>query len=70
MEPHNELGAMLRALDPQTFFAAKENLRRYIELAIEIARTKGDSSGDLTHPESGGSVSVGVVDPSTSKKNG
>lgn len=48
---------------------AAENLRRYVELAIEIERNP-TASPDLTLSETGVSVSEGLVDPSTFKNNG
>ncbi len=48
---------------------AAENLRRYVELAIEI-ELNTTASPDLTHSETGVSVSEGLVDPSKFKNNG
>ena len=48
---------------------AAENLRRYIELAIEIERSLS-APRSLTEAQSGVSVSEGLVDPSTFKTNG
>lgn len=48
---------------------AAENLRRYLELAIEIERSTS-TAADLTQSETGGSVSEGLVDPSTFKTTG
>ena len=48
---------------------AAENLRRYVELAIEIERS-ANGTANLTQSETGGSVSEGLVDPSTFKTTG
>ena len=48
---------------------AAENLRRYVELAIEIDEI-ATAAPDLTHLETRRSVSEGLVDPSTFKTTG
>lgn len=48
---------------------AADNLRRYVELAIEIERSTA-AAPNLTISKPGGSVSEGLVDPSTLKNTG
>ncbi len=48
----------------------EENLRRYVELAIEIEASLAAKSCDLTESTAEASVSAGPVDPSTSKNTG
>ena len=60
----------MKKQEPHNDTLESENLRRYVELAIEIGRTVLARSPDLTAPPAEGSVSEGVVDPGTLKKTG
>jgi hypothetical protein len=61
---------LLSGLEGEARTAAEENLRRYLELAIEIVRASDPVSDDLTQSKSEATVPEGLVDPSTSTKTG
>jgi hypothetical protein len=69
-ESPGHLCTLLLDMEPETIGLAEENLRRYVELAIEIASVDDHEFPQLTEIRTGGSVSEGLVDPSTLKKSG